>query len=152
MYYEEGEDNLFQTGQADGLFIDTLSSRLNRCNWNIYIGVENPVLVTGNEFAQEFVFFWCVFLSNLAEAFLVRSGRWTGCSLTPSVAGSIVAADCFQIFEVLLSKSCHYFCKGVSLTLEKPVIGKNPHPPLPPSLPPLPAPVLGKIVAILSTF
>jgi len=32
MYYEEGEDNLFQTGQADGLFIDTLSSRLNRCN------------------------------------------------------------------------------------------------------------------------
>ena len=31
MYYEEGEDNLFQTGQADGLFIDTLSGRLNSC-------------------------------------------------------------------------------------------------------------------------
>jgi len=32
MYYEEGEDNLFQTGQADGLFIDTLSGRLNNCS------------------------------------------------------------------------------------------------------------------------
>ena len=31
MYYEEGEDNLFQTGQADGLFIDTLSSKINSC-------------------------------------------------------------------------------------------------------------------------
>merc|ERR1719490_173349 len=31
MYYEEGEDNLFQTGQADGLFIDTLSGSLNNC-------------------------------------------------------------------------------------------------------------------------
>ena len=31
MYYEEGEDNLFQTGQADGLFIDTLSGNLNNC-------------------------------------------------------------------------------------------------------------------------
>jgi len=32
MYYEEGEDNLFQTGQADGLFIDTLSANLNNCS------------------------------------------------------------------------------------------------------------------------
>ena len=31
MYYEEGEDNLYQTGQKDGLFIDTLSARLNGC-------------------------------------------------------------------------------------------------------------------------
>ena len=31
MYYEDGEDNLYQTGQKDGLFIDTLSARLNDC-------------------------------------------------------------------------------------------------------------------------
>ena len=26
----EGEDNLYQTGQGDGLFLDTISSTLNR--------------------------------------------------------------------------------------------------------------------------
>ena len=27
----DGEDNLFQTGQGDGLFLDTISSTLNGC-------------------------------------------------------------------------------------------------------------------------
>ena len=31
MGYGKGEDNLYQTGQGDGVFLDVISSTLNSC-------------------------------------------------------------------------------------------------------------------------
>ena len=39
----EGEDNLYQTGQGDGLFLDTISSTLNREEGNRLHIIQIPV-------------------------------------------------------------------------------------------------------------